>query len=52
LQHAFGTGFAAAAWSAAGVAVVALVLTRLLMPGRDAQAANGLQEAHMVAPSE
>ncbi|WP_208513229.1 MFS transporter [Variovorax paradoxus] len=52
LRHAFGTGFAAAAWSAAGVAVVALVLTRLLMPGRDAQAANGLQEAHMVAPSE
>ena len=52
MRYAFGTGFAAAAWSAAGVAVVALVLTRLLMPGREAHAANGMQEAHMVAPGE
>ncbi|WP_412180034.1 hypothetical protein, partial [Variovorax paradoxus] len=52
LRYAFSHGFAAAAWSAAGVAVVALVLTRLLMPGREAHAANSMQEAHMVAPSE
>ena len=52
LRYAFSNGFAAAAWSAAGVAVVALALTRLLMPGRDAHAVNGPQEAHLVAPSE
>jgi EmrB/QacA subfamily drug resistance transporter len=52
LRHAFGTGFAAAAWTAAGVAVGALVLTRLLMPGRDLNATHGAQQAHLVAPGE
>ncbi|HEY4080538.1 MAG TPA: MFS transporter [Burkholderiaceae bacterium] len=51
LRHAFGNGFAAAAWSAAGVAVGALVLTRMLMPARDIHAAHGASEA-LVPPGE
>jgi EmrB/QacA subfamily drug resistance transporter len=52
LRHAFGAGFAAAAWSAAGVAVGALLLTRLLMPGTDPHAARDAKEAQLVAPGE
>jgi len=51
LRHAFGAGFAAAAWTAAGVAVCALLLTRWLMPARDIHAAHGA-EGQLVAPGE
>jgi EmrB/QacA subfamily drug resistance transporter len=52
LRHAFNAGFGAAAWTAAGVALGALVLTRLLMPGREAHAGHGTGALHLVPPGE
>jgi hypothetical protein len=44
LRSAFEAGFGGAAWTAAGVAFVTLLLSRVLMTGRSLSASNSLME--------
>lgn len=52
LRNAFEAGFGAAAWTAAGVAIAALILTRLLMPNAETSRARGLEGEVLAAPGE